>query len=211
MDMTSKYIGRVAALFLLSLCTFIPNTAKAQVYSRAYGQIGWQFDFPINSGFDDKMNDLGLYMEGGYYLTPRISVGGFVNLNNKSNYVPRQTFTDGSISMTTDQVRTLTQVPFGASLRYRFSWRSRWQPYVGAKLGANYTYAESAQQVYTYKDKSWGFYASPEIGINLYPFKHKNIGFNLSSYYNYSGNRSDVFFSDTKGYNNIGIRIGLTF
>lgn len=211
MDMTRKHIGRAVALFLLALCAFMPETVKAQINPRAYYQIGWQFDFPISSGFNDKMNDLGLYMEAGYYLTPHISLGGFANINTRSNYVPRQTFTEGSSSVTTDQVRSFIQVPFGASLRYRFAWRSRWQPYIGAKLGANYAEAESAQQVYAYSDKSWGVYVSPEVGINFYPFKQKYVGFNLAAYYSYASNHGKVFYANMDGMNNFGIRIGLAF
>lgn len=132
---------------VLAFC-LMPHVAKAQINPRAYYQIGWQFDFPVNSGFTDKMNDLGLYLDAGYYLTPNISLGGFINLNTRSEYVPRQTFTEGTTSVNTDQVRSSIQIPFGVSLRYRFAWRSHWQPYIGAKLGVNYLDAESVQQLY---------------------------------------------------------------
>lgn len=205
-----KNIIKGAALLVLAFC-LVPYTAKAQINPRAYYQVGWQFDFPISSGFTDKMNDLGLYLDAGYYLTPNISLGGFINLNTRSGYIPRQTFTEGTVSVNTDQVRSSIQIPFGASLRYRFVWKSCWQPYVGAKLGINYMEAESIQQIYSYSDKSWGIYASPEIGINLFPFRHKHIGFNLAAYYSYAGNRGKVFYHSMDGMNNWGIRVGLTF
>lgn len=94
------------------------------------------------------MNDLGLYLDAGYYLTPHISLGGFINVSNRSDYIPRQTFTEGTVAVNTDQVRSFIQVPFGASLRYRFSWRSRWQPYVGFNLGAYYSYASNHSNVF---------------------------------------------------------------
>lgn len=206
---------RIYTKWTWAVCMFIfclvPDTAKAQINPRAYYQVGWQFDFPVNSNFTNKMNDLGLYLDAGYYLAPNISLGGFINLSTRSDYIPRQTFNEGTVSINTDQVHSFIQVPFGASLRYRFAWRSRWQPYVGAKLGANYAEAESAQQLYIYNDKSWGVYASPEAGINLFPFRQKYIGFNLAAYYSYASNHNNVFYSRMEGMNNWGIRVGLTF
>lgn len=205
-----KHIAVALSVGVFVLC-LVPDVAKAQVNPRAYYQVGWQFDFPIHSGFTNRMNDLGLYLDAGYYLTPHISLGGFINVSNRSDYIPRQTFAVGTVAVNTDQVRSFIQVPFGASLRYRFAWRSRWQPYVGVKLGANYAEAESEQQLYSYQDKSWGVYASPEVGINLFPFKKKYVGFNLAAYCSYASNHSNVFFADIEGMNNFGIRVGLTF
>lgn len=206
----SKYVGWIAAACML-IFLLMPNIAKAQINSRSYYQIGWQFDFPIHSDYINKMNDLGLYLDAGYYLTPNISLGGFMNINTQSDYIPRQTFTSETTSVTTDQVRSVIRIPFGVSLRYRFSWRTRWQPYVNAKLGTNYANAESTQQIYEYSDKSWGVYVSPELGINIFPFKHKYLGFNLAAYYSYASNHNKVFFGEVNGMNNLGIRIGLTF
>lgn len=205
-----KYAVRILTICMFIFC-FIPNIAKAQINPRVYYQVGWQFDFPINSGFTNKMNDLGIYLDAGYYLTPKISLGGFINLNTRNDYIPRQTFNEGTVSVNTDQVRSFIQVPFGASLHYRFMWRSRLQPYIGAKLGVNYAETESTQQLYVYNNKSWGVYASPEVGINIFPFNRKYMGFNLAAYYSYAGNRNRVFYSNIEGINNLGIRVGLTF
>lgn len=204
---TSK---RLATLCIAALC-LTSIAVEAQVNPRTYYQLGWQFDFPVNSGFTDRMNDLGLYLDAGYYFTPHVSLGGFINVNTRSEYIPRRTFTAGTLAVTTDQVRSYIQVPFGASLRYRFLWKTRWQPYVSAKVGMNYTEAESSQQLYAYSDKSWGFYVSPEIGINLYPFRHKALGFNIAAYYAYATNRHDVFYGQVDGMNCLGIRLGLAF
>lgn len=206
----SKYTKWMAAACMLILL-LMPNLAKAQINSRSYYQVGWQFDFPIHSGFSNNMNDLGLYLDAGYYLTPNISLGGFINITTQNDYIPRQTFTAGTISINTDQVRSVIRIPFGVSLRYRFSWRTRWQPYVSAKFGSNYANIESVQQIYEYNDKSWGFYTSPEIGISIFPFKQKYLGFNLAAYYSYATNHSKVFFGEIDGMNNLGFRVGLTF
>lgn len=57
-----------------------------------------------------------------------------------------------------------------------------WQPYmaalaegfraydIGLKLGANYTKMSSDFYIYEVKDNTWGFYVSPEVGVNIYPW-----------------------------------------
>lgn len=205
-----KHTARIWVVCAFILC-LMPDTIKSQINPRAYYQVGWQFDFPIHSDFSDKMNNLGLYLDAGYYLTPNISLGGFINLSTRSDYIPRQTFTEGTVSVNTDQVRSFIQVPFGISFRYRFAWRSRWQPYISAKLGANYAETESEQQMSTYTDKSWGAYVSPELGINIFPFRQKYVGFNLGAYYSYASNHNKVFYCNMDRMNNWGIHLGLTF
>lgn len=202
--------GKALTYVVFILC-LMPSVAQAQLLSRHYVRIGWQFDFPISSGFLSGMNDLGLNIDAGYFLTPNISVGGFVGIQRQHGYIPRQTFTSGTMSVNTDQVRSLLRVPFGVSANYRFAWRSSWQPYVGIRLGVCYAEAESVQQLYAYSDKSWNLYVSPEAGLNFYPFRRKYIGFSLAAYYSYAGNRSRVFYGNIDGMHNAGFRLGVIF
>lgn len=71
--------------------------------------------------------------------------------------------------------------------------------------------AESVQQLYSYNDKSWGVYASPEVGVNVFPFRHKYVGINLAAYYSYASNRGEIFYHNMNGMNNWGVRVGFTF
>lgn len=201
-----KYMGCILSLCFLCLAADV----RAQFNPRCYYQIGWQFNSLLNSSFADKASGWGMYLDGGYYLTPNISLGGFVNFHTNSEYIPRQTIIDGATAINTDQIQSVFQLPFGASFRYRFGFKM-WQPYVSAKAGVNYAEATTRLKIYAYTDKSWGFYASPEIGINVFPFKRRWLGFNIAAYYSYATNRSDVFYSAWHGNNNAGIRLGLTF
>lgn len=183
-------------------------TADAQVGKRWYINAGWQFNATPGNVFSDSAQGWGAYAEGGYYLMPRIAVGLFASYGTNNEYVGRQTYYLDGGAINTDMYHSLYQVPFGATLRYRFTW-TRFEPYVEAKLGANY-----ADQ-YTYfgsmaaYDKNWGFYASPEIGFTWHPFNRSNFGFQLALYYSYATNRSDAF--GINGINNCGFKLGLSF
>ena len=185
---------------------------NAQVNPNTYYQCGWQFDFPIKSDFSNKMNDLGLYVDVGYYFTHNISLGGFINVNTQYDNVTRNVTNDNtSTSENIEETLSYISVPFGASLRYRFVHDTWWQPYVSAKAGVNYAEAKSTMPLDTYSDKSWGFYVSPELGINIFPFKKYLLGINLAAYYAYATNRHDVSSRQVNGLNSMGIRLGLAF
>lgn len=197
-------------ILLFAAFTFCAGEASAQMHPRWYYEAGWQFNIPVATDFAAASSGRGFYFDGGYYLTRHISLGGFLNYHSNSERVPRSIYTSGTVSVSTDQMQSVLQLPFGMSLRYRFAERT-WQPYVSAKLGANYSEAASVLRTGRLEDTSWGFYASPEIGVNIFPFRDKWFGFNLAAYYSYATNRSSALGARIDGLNNVGLRIGLTF
>ncbi len=197
------YIVLSAALLLTAV------QANAQVGRRWYIDAGWQFNATPSSKVAESAQGYGAYLEGGYYITPHIAVGGFVDYSTNNEYFPKQTFNyeDGS-ALTTDFDRSLFQIPFGATLRYRFLW-NKVQPYVEAKLGANYAEHSTYMSTFRLVGNSWGFYASPEIGVTLHPFNRTNFGFQLGLYYAYATNSSRHYGMD--GINNVGFKLGFSF
>ena len=160
-----------AAAFVLTAAA-----ADAQVGKRWYIDAGWQFNATVQNNFSESAQGLGAYLESGYYLLPRIAVGAFVSYNTNNQYFARETyyFDDGALN--TDKFHSLYQVPFGATVRYRFTW-SKFQPYVEAKVGANYADLNTYFASYAAYAKTWGFYASPEVGFTWHPFSRTNFGF----------------------------------
>lgn len=199
-----KVIILSAALSVLAAAA-----ADAQPGRRFYVGAGWQFNGTAGNDFAANGNGWGAYLEGGYYVLPHMAVGLFGSFNTNNEYVPRNTYRaeDGS-ALTTDMVNSIYQIPFGATLRYRFSYRL-FQPYIQAKLGANYAQEYSYMSTMAYMDDQWGFYASPEIGFTWHPFRRSNFGFQLAAYYSYATNRSDGF--GLNGINNVGFKLGVLF
>ena len=188
---------------------FTAGEASAQMGKREYINGGWQYNGSIANNFVEAGNGYGAYIEGGYYVTPMLAVGGFASFNTNNKYVPKQTYTFADKSaLTTDLDRSLYQVPFGMTVRYRFM-RSEFQPYIEAKLGTEYSVQSTYMSTFVSRSDNWGFYMSPEVGLTFYPFSQTDFGFQVAAYYSYSTNRNKNY--DIKGLNNVGFKLGIAF
>ena len=181
----------------------------AQVGRRYYVDAGWQFNGAFSNSFSHNASGWGAYAEGGYYFLPRVAAGVFASFNTNNEYFPQATYSAGeNTTITTDIYHSLYQVPFGATLRYRFLWK-KVQPYAEAKIGANFAREYQLYSVYGVQDSQWGLYVSPEIGITIHPFRKSNLGLQFAGYYSYATNRSSYF--GINGLNNAGFKLGISF
>jgi hypothetical protein len=183
--------------------------ADAQMGKPYYINGGWQFNGTLANDFAESAQGYGAYMEGGYYITPMFALGGFASFSTNNEYVPKETyiFSDNS-ALTTDLNRSIYQVPFGATMRYRFL-RSMFQPYVEAKLGAEYSTQNTYMSTFVNQHDNWGFYVSPEVGLTFFPFSQTDFGFQMAVYYSYATNRNKAL--DLTGLNNLGFKLGIAF
>lgn len=198
------YILTAAAAFLLAT-----NAADAQMSKPYYVNGGWQFNGTPGNSFAKSAQGYGAYAEGGYYITPMLAVGGFASFNTNNEYIPKQTYTfSDNSALTTDLERSIYQVPFGATLRYRFM-RTELQPYIEAKIGAEYSTQSTYMSTFVNRHDNWGVYVSPEIGLTFFPFQQADLGFQIAAYYSYASNRNHSL--DIKGINNLGFKLGIAF
>ena len=185
------------------------SQANAQMGKPFYINAGWQFNGTLANDFAESAQGYGAYMEGGYYVTPMLAVGGFASFNTNTQYIPKKTYTFSDQSaLTTDLDRTIYQVPFGATLRYRFL-RGICQPYLEAKLGTEYSEQNTYMSTFVNQHDNWGFYISPEVGFNWFPFQSTDFGFQLAAYYSFATNRNKAYSMD--GINNVGFKLGIAF
>jgi hypothetical protein len=198
------YIMATVAAMLLAA-----TQADAQLGKRYYINGGWQFNGTPGNDFAKSAQGYGAYMEGGYYVTPMLAVGGFASFNTNDEYVPRTTYTFSNQSaLTTDLTRSIYQVPFGATVRYRFM-RSMFQPYVEAKIGTEYSTQNTYMSTFVNRHDNWGFYISPEVGMTIFPFNSTDFGFQMAIYYSYATNENKAI--DLSGINNLGFKLGIAF
>jgi hypothetical protein len=199
----------ICILLAAAALAFTAGEASAQMGKRDYINGGWQFNGSIANDFVEAANGYGAYIEGGYYLTPMLAVGGFASFNTNNVYVPRQTYTFSDKSaLTTDLDKSLYQVPFGATVRYRFM-RTEFQPYVEAKVGAEYSVQSTYMSTFVSRTDNWGFYISPEVGMTFFPFEKTDFGFQVAAYYSFSSNQNKSY--NIKGLNNLGFKLGIAF
>ena len=185
--------------------------AKAQITPMTYFNVDWQFSAPISNNFSNKASGWGMNFEGGYYVLPDLSIGAFINYHTNNEYIPRQTLPiNSSSALTTDQQHSVFQLPFGLATRYAWNRGGAFQPYVGVKLGTQYAQLKSTFNVFETNKDTWGFYVSPEIGFNVYPWAY-GPGLHFAAYYSYGTNKGDLFTYSVDGLSNFGLRVGIAF
>ena len=207
---TIKYLSlRVFAVAALALVFALPT--KAQMTDNGYANIDWQYNFPLSNNFADKSSGWGMNFEGGYFLTDNFALGAFLNYHSNHEYFGRQTLPVGEGgSLNTDQQHTAFLLPFGLASRYVWNRGGAFQPYAGVKLGAEYAQLKSTFNVFEANKDTWGFYVSPEIGFNVYPWAY-GPGLHFAAYYSYGTNKGDLFTYSVDGLSNFGLRVGIAF
>ena len=202
-----KRILYMAAVVVVALLA--TTQANAQMGKRYYINGGWQFNGTIANKVAESAQGYGAYMEGGFYVTPMLAVGGFASFNSNDQYYGQQTYYfDDHSALTTDLTRSLYQVPFGSTVRCRFT-RSQFQPYIEAKIGTEYSQQSTYLSTYVSRQDNWGFYISPEIGFTWFPFSQADFGFQLAAYYSYATNHNKSL--NMNGINNLGFKLGVAF
>ncbi len=208
-----KTTKNIAAAIAFALCLLFANESKAQYYKNSYFNVDWQLNFPVNNGFADKMSGWGANLDGGYLVNDNVGVGGFVSFHTNLEYIPRQTIQLSETSaVNTDQEHSVFQLPFGATVRYMLGMPDQvGQPYIALKLGANYAEMTSFYNAFESYDTSWGFFLSPEVGINIFPGANGQYALHLAAYFSYATNSMETLAYEVKGLSNFGLRVGLGF
>lgn len=205
--MKLKYVC-VALLFAL----FSVKAHAEKIPEQLFFNINWQMNAPIGTDFVDRISGWGMNFESGYYLTPHWALGAFLSFHTNHKYVPRQTVpVSPTASLTTDQQQSAYQLPFGLSSAYRLKADDHVRPYIGAKVGAMYAKNTTYFNASGWYDNPWGFYVSPEIGLNIYPMPDKRLAFHVAGYYSYATNKSNVVLDTMDGQNSVGFRLGICF
>lgn len=216
--MEEKNMKSKSCLFiLLATCFMIPSpiraqqsAGKTQVAQHLYFNADWQINGVANSNFVQTISGWGANLEGGYYLTEHFALGGFLAFHTNNEYIPYRSILWENAALSTEQQHSLFQIPFGVSARYRFL-QKLCAPYVGVKLGAQYTNSETYLNRLCLYNHLWGFYISPEIGVEIFPFAQKRFGIHLACYYSYSTNDHGILWDHSEGVHNYGLRVGLAF
>lgn len=199
---------------MLCVCSMFAMQSYAQrVPDKLHFTIDWQMNAPYSTDFADKISGWGMNFEGTYDVSPRWALGAFINFHTNHKYIGRQTIQlSPTESLTTDQQRSAYQLPFGFTSAYTVYPGKVVKPYIGVKLGAVYTRYTTYYGTGGVYDNPWGFYASPEIGLKIFPCKSKRFGFHVAGYYSFMTNQAQTLTGEgIDGQNNVGFRLGVIF
>lgn len=208
--MKTLRILKITAVALMLVASV--GTGRAQVLPNAYFNVDWQLSMPISNDFADNFSGWGMNLEGGYFLTDEITIGGFLCYQTNFEKFGRQTLDLGNgNALTTSQRHAIFQLPFGVSGRYNWLTDSIVQPYAGLKLGASWAQLSSYYYVYKQYTDTWGFYLSPEVGISIFPRPDMRFGFHAAIFYSYATNSGNLLSYKVDGLQNVGFRVGISF
>ena len=205
-----KSIRKLCYIALLFAVMGIPTKGKAQMSLDSYFNVDWQFNIPVDNSFSNGASGWGMNFEAGYYVTPHIAVGGSISFHTNTEYFSRRTIhLSNTLSMNSDQQHQMFTLPFGALVRYRFI-EADFQPYAALKLGACYSEFNNYYYIFLTGQDRWGFFVSPEIGFNWYPWPN-GLGLHMAIDYSFATNKCNVMSYSQDGLNNLGFRLGIAF
>lgn len=205
-----KIIRKIICTVALIAAIGVPSTGKAQLSLNSYFNVDWQFNIPLGNDFSNTASGWGMNFEGGYYVTQDIALGGFLSFHTNNEYFSRRTIAlSETLSLNSDQQHQMFTMPFGVLARYRFQ-EADFQPYVTMKIGMCYSQFSNYYYIFMSDQNKWGFYMSPEIGFNYYPWEN-SVGFHLALYYSFATNKCNIMSYDQSNLSNIGFRLGLAF
>lgn len=209
----NNYLRKIILTGLIAAgCSATGYAQSSHLPDRLSFQVDWQLNAPLSSNFGDKVSGWGGGFETHYELTRKWSVGAFVHFHTNHRYVERQTIPiSPTEALTTDQQQSAFQLPFGLSSRYTLCDNGYVKPYIGLKAGAMYSQNSSYLNTVRIYEKPWGFYISPELGVNVYPQKYGRFGFHAAVFYNFATNNTNILTYTADNKQNIGLRLGITF
>lgn len=207
-----KKIFTRKALLLAAASIVFALPGRAQLIRNTYLNVDWQVTVPLGSSFADKASGWGMNFEGGYFVTPQITVGAFISYQTNLESIGRQTlqFSNGA-ALTTAQKHAVFELPFGAAARYNFLKGSIFQPYAGMRIGADYAQMSSYYYTIQQYEDTWGVYVSPEIGVSIFPDPSQRFGLHVALFYSYASNNGTVLVYKMDNINRFGVRVGISF
>lgn len=206
-DLLKRYI------VVLMVVVGIPFAAKAQHFPDELNfKLDWQVNAPLGYDYADKLSGWGMNFEVAYEVSERWSLGAFASIHTNHGYAGRETIQlSPNEALTTDQLHSAFQVPFGALASFDLAYTPHFRPYVAGKIGAMYEQNTTYLNNIGFYERPWGLYVSPEIGLNIYPQRYGRFGFHVAVYYSYATNDTQLLNYQEDGKHSVGFRLGICF
>ena len=194
-------------LLTLFLCSSLVGLAQEN-----YLYINWDVNTPLtNKTWIDRTSTRGAKIGYRMFLGQerRISAGVDINWAQFDEYKPKETFENSSGAITTDYFNYIYHYGLTASGQYYFPLGEgeRFFPYVGLGLGANYNDYVVYYNIYSDRDKAFGFLARPEAGILVRLGSRRKVGIMAAVHYDYSTNKTNDF--DYSSFSTVGFQVGI--
>lgn len=195
-----------AALIIVFL--LFAGSASAQYFDKLFF-VNWQFNTPLsNKDFAGRSSSKGARL--GYrelIMDEKLAVGIDITWATYDDYVPRQTYVNGTSSLTTDFTNYANNYGALITADYYFRQEKKLMPYVGLGAGLAYNNYKRYYNVYSDGDNAFGLLLRPQAGAWFKFSEQKAWALNAAVYLDYSTAKSS--FAGYGNFTNVGIAIGL--
>lgn len=146
----------------------------------------------------------GITMEYRKMVQPNMGVGFDVGWNVFYERHAKDTYTQGTISLSGVQYRYTNSVPLLASFNYYMKPGEKLNPFVGLGIGTLYSYQAADMGLYRLYQEDWQFALKPEVGVRLSTGSDTDVYLGLKYYAGFGT-------SDMDGQSYLAFNLGFTF
>jgi hypothetical protein len=198
----------VTALFLVAIHPF-------QGYSQdIITDVTYEMSFPTSNlkDFTDNTSFRGIGVGVRKFVTPNISVGGFLGWNvfneetDELISIEEEEY-DADISGT--QFRYFNTVPLLFSTHYFFGKSETMMPFVGMNIGTYYMRQRLEIGVYAFEESNWHFGIAPEAGV-IFPTGYDS-GIIANFRYNYAFESGESLTGESNSFAFWSLNLGVTY
>lgn len=197
---------------VIAFALFCTGTiANAQHKGSNLWYLNWEPGTPVGSNFVSQFSWRGGSFGYSRFISDNTTVGVEMNWNSYYEYKPSQTYTQGTIAVTTDFYKYLYSLPLTIRAAHYFKTSfNKMMPYIGLGIGTAYGEQKLFYNIYESGTNNWGFCVIPEIGTNIRLSDNQQAPLiNLGVRYKYSTNSwKDVGLSGVSTFN---FYLGLSF
>ncbi len=172
-------------LFTIAIMALTTIGVRAQ---QSFMSVNYNPGFLVGdaSDFISNASWRGWGIDGRFFVSDQVSVGGYVGFNGFYEKTPRTTYVseDQNTAINAITWRYIYNVPVYFNAHYYFNDYGV-RPYAGIGIGTMFTTQELQFSTYSIEERKWSFSLAPEIGV-LFDLGDGDWGLILSGKYNYS-------------------------
>ncbi len=189
-------------LFAIIITLGIATSSFAQsMFSLSYTT---SFSTGETNDFIEQVSWRGMSLDGRYFLSDNLSLGGYTNWTTFYERMPDATYTDGTSSISGVQYRYINSFPLLLNAHYyKTAGKADLKVYAGVGVGTYYISQTTEMGLWMVEDNIWHFGFAPEIGF-LVPAGEVDL--NLSVKCNYA-----LKAKDSINYSWFGISLGIAW
>lgn len=195
-------------LLILLVIAGIGNHSKAQGYNDIQMSFNYNIGVPMGefSDFINLASFRGINLQVDYYLTDRLSIGGYFGWNGFYQKKSRESFTLDRGAINGVRFNYLYQVPLYLKGQYLLSDQGKINPFVAVGVGTHYIEQETYIGTRGFSENHWKFGFAPEVGTFVM-LGQSGWSFKVAAIYHFTAYNE----FNMNSLQNLGINLGFNY